>query len=426
MSSPNNSIFLAYSQDAVRRLPNAIAQTLTAMGLDVYMDSSHFGRYEPPAQNILTEINRRTHYIILLTPASIRWGFNFGEGRLRGEVAQAKESSCQFVVLCGYGFVPQHAGGWWSRFSVLDTAAIKHVNHQNLTHDLEEVAQELMFTTHHVGPMSDAQIKLLDAEAALDEGLTEEYDAENDNRRSTAIRNFDEALEIDPNYATAYFQRAEFYSLESNDRTKDTGKLRANALHDYDTAIRLDPSEARYYDGRARFYWDARDLEKAIADFTLAITYAPEAAMYYSARGSIHQQLDQSDKALADYTSAIRLQPGESGYYYSRSGIYANQKNYHLALQDLSQAITKYPRRVPLRWYVIRGFLYRDLGMPEEAESDWHEAVEVTYHQDEAYSFRARIHMHRGELEEARLTASSALEINPANKAAQGILRRLS
>lgn len=425
MSSPNNSIFLAYSQDAVHRLPYAIAKILTAMGIDVYIDTNHFGRYESPPQHILTEISRRTYYVILLTPASIRWGFNLSENRLRGEAAQAEESGCQFVVLCGYGSVPGRAGVWWSHFGIPDTAVIKHIDHHNLTYSLESVAHSLDLTTHHIDLKSDEHIKQLDAEAAFDEGLTEEYDAQNDNRRSTAIRNFDEALEIDPEYAAAYFHRAEFYKLKSNHPTSDKNELHANALRDYNTAIRLEPTQARYYNGRAWFHENIKDREKVLADFTLAIRHAPQAATYYSSRGSIYRRLDQFDKAIADYTSAIRLQPQEPRYYHSRSSIHSNQKDYRLALQDLSQAIAKSSRYIPPRWYVQRGFLYRDLDMPDAAESDWQQAVEVAYHADEPYSYRARIHMSRGELAEAQSAANLALEINPDNRAAQSILRRL-
>jgi Tfp pilus assembly protein PilF len=63
--------------------------------------------------------------------------------------------------------------------------------------------------------------------------------------------------------------------------------------------------------------------------------------------------------------------------------------------------------------------------LPEKAAEDWQNAVEIAHHKDEVYISKARIYEHRGEIEEARQTAQKALEINPDNRAAQGILKRL-
>lgn len=424
MVSKNNSIYLAYSQDAVKRLPVAIASFLNTIGFDIYINTSQFLRLDFPPENVLTEIENRDCFLLVLTPASIRWGFNFGDVRLKNEIKMAKQHDLRFVIVCAYGLVPEETN-WWFHFGFPDDAEIVRLTELNFVQNLRQLLSVLDVqhcVERSIPSLLELTIKQLRAEQVLDLGLTEDYDSMNDNRKSNAIISYDTAINIDPDYATAYSLRADIYYRFSKRSDVDGQPLIESAINDYTHAIKLDPEEARFYAGRARIYRDQHAYDNALADYTSALQLSSSTSSYFSARASIHRQLGNIDEAIVDYTSAIELQPDNAGYYYARSGLHAGCKAFERAIGDLSRAIDLNPRA---NWYVLRGFLYMDLEMPEKAEADWNQALEVAYQKDEVYLFRARIHQSRGEAQEAWLFAQEAVAINPNNKWAQGIIKRL-
>jgi tetratricopeptide (TPR) repeat protein len=415
MSVTNNSIYLAYSQDAVRRLPSAIAYALSTIGFNVFMDKNHFLRFDPPPENILTEIASCDCYVLVLTPASMRWGFNLGDERLRKEVKQASKTRRQFIIICGYELTlpKDHI---WSLCGFPDDAYIvlmNELNFEDVVLHIGDFLEKPQQEKNQILSISETLKLQLHAEAALDRGLVEEYDSLGDNRRSNANIYFNEAINIDPNYPDAYYHRA-WLSNHDSALTKD-------AIKDFTHAIRLNPIEARYYMGRAMAYEKQQAHELALLDYTNAIQYAPNTSHYYSSRAMLHKQLGELDNAVNDYTSAIHLCPDIAQYYSARGVIYAVRKEYQLALQDWNETINLDPRD---RWHVYRGFLYLDMGLTEQATADYQKALEITRRKDEIHCFKARIHEKRGETEEAIRSAQSALEINPDNKAAQSIIFR--
>ncbi len=62
-----------------------------------------------------------------------------------------------------------------------------------------------------------------------------------------AIRDFTEAIRIDPEYADAYFHRGRSYH----------GLNYLQALSDYDEALRLDPTNSHYYSYREKLIKEA-------------------------------------------------------------------------------------------------------------------------------------------------------------------------
>ena len=117
-------------------------------------------------------------------------------------------------------------------------------------------------------------------------------------RYRAALRDYTQAVTLDPQFAEAYLRRAEVrYWLED-----DSG-----VLTDCQHASTLCPSEANvyYYQGMARYRLDY--VQSAIAAFTQAITHDPEDARYYYRRGLAHQDLHDLDEAAKDLRQAARL-----------------------------------------------------------------------------------------------------------------------
>ena len=68
--------------------------------------------------------------------------------------------------------------------------------------------------------------------------LNASYDLEQQNHLEEAIRDLDEAIQLDPAAAHAYYDRGNAY--------RDLGQYQ-RAILDYDTAIRLDPDAGKHF-----------------------------------------------------------------------------------------------------------------------------------------------------------------------------------
>ena len=84
-----------------------------------------------------------------------------------------------------------------------------------------------------------------------------------------AISDFDQAIAVDPKYATAYNDRGNV--------RKALGDL-AGAISDYDQAIVVDPKKVEAYYNRGFARKAQEDLTSAVADLTCYLKLAPNAA----------------------------------------------------------------------------------------------------------------------------------------------------
>ncbi|MEL6556446.1 MAG: tetratricopeptide repeat protein, partial [Cyanobacteria bacterium J06621_11] len=87
-----------------------------------------------------------------------------------------------------------------------------------------------------------------------------------------AIADYDKAIEINPDYVSAYFSRGIAWSKQ-----EDYGR----AIADYDKAIEIDNESAQAYDYRGRSWFGKGEYSMAIADFEKAISFGREDAKMY-------------------------------------------------------------------------------------------------------------------------------------------------
>ena len=79
------------------------------------------------------------------------------------------------------------------------------------------------------------------------------------------------------------------------------------ALKDYETAISLDPNYANAYVSRGVIYHLRGDYVHALEDYDEAIRLEPDNALAYANRGGAHEQLEQIEDAITDFRAAYRL-----------------------------------------------------------------------------------------------------------------------
>jgi tetratricopeptide (TPR) repeat protein len=188
--------------------------------------------------------------------------------------------------------------------------------------------------------------------------------------KKRAIQQFTKAIQLNPNYAYAYFMRAYTY-----EQIGDIPK----ALADFNQVIALRPDYSDAYNNRG-FLKDEKlnDSQGALADFNQAIALRPDHAAAYNNRGNLkYQKLNDPEGALADYNKAITLDP-EDAYAYTNRGSLKYQKlnDPEGALADYNKAITFNPDFAEA--YANRGSLkYRKLNDPQGALADYNKAISL-------------------------------------------------
>ena len=206
-----------------------------------------------------------------------------------------------------------------------------------------------------------------------------------------AIRDFDQAIKINPNFILAFNDRGLAYVVQGRDRSRHPGlrprdparpedALAFNnrglayrnkgetdaAINNYDQAILINPEFALAYYNRGNAYYDKRDYDRAIQDYDQAIKINPNYALAYYDRGVVYYDRHDYERAVADLSKAIKLDPKDSLAYYNRGLTYRAKGEMDSALADFDQAIKLDPKN-PLPFY-NRGLASRDKGDHERAD----------------------------------------------------------
>jgi tetratricopeptide (TPR) repeat protein len=135
-----------------------------------------------------------------------------------------------------------------------------------------------------------------------------------------------QALAIDPDYRSAYINRAV--------ARRNLGDY-AGSLADYTEAIKRDPETPSGYLGRALVYLQLQDYQKAVDDLNIVIQRNPTDASAFCSRGAAYYGLYDYHAAIRDATAAIQLDAG------SICG-YSNRGLARAALGDTSNARSDY------------------------------------------------------------------------------------
>jgi tetratricopeptide (TPR) repeat protein len=213
-----------------------------------------------------------------------------------------------------------------------------------------------------------------------------------------AIKDFNEAIRLDPKNAKAFRGRGSAWGFALEyDKTIDdyTEAIRLDstnswnylvrglvyekkeehdkAIEDFNKAIQLDPKNAEAFHNRGMTFAVKRENEKAIKDFTEAIRLKPNHAGAIGCRGGVHLAEKQFDKAIEDCTEAIRSDPNSAGPFRIRSVAYAAKKEYDKAIQDRTEVVRLDPKDsvncALLAWYLAT--------CPQDKLRDGKKAVEL-------------------------------------------------
>lgn len=165
-----------------------------------------------------------------------------------------------------------------------------------------------------------------------------------------AIARFHAALakKLDSNYR-AYT----FYNLAFSENAR--GK-RDDAIRDYTEALRIDPGLPLCYSARGALYDDKGERDKAFSDYSEAIRLDPNDNRALFCRGLIHMQRNDWDKAIADFSEAIRTLPSSAAAHFNRGLAYSHKTDFDRAIASVEAALQLRPHYAGA--YVERGYIY--------------------------------------------------------------------
>ncbi len=179
-----------------------------------------------------------------------------------------------------------------------------------------------------------------------------------------AIADFDQVIALDPQHADAYYNRGLVYARQN---------AWEQALADYDQAITLHPEDALFYNSRGNVYYKMKNYARALADYDQAIQYNPTYVDAYLNRGLTYAALEEYQHAIADYNQTLALDPDNAVAYNYRGQAYARLQQYARALEDYTQAIARDPQYAVA--YNNRGLCYVRLGNYAQAIAEYRQAV---------------------------------------------------
>jgi len=148
-----------------------------------------------------------------------------------------------------------------------------------------------------------------------------------------AIKNLDQALDINPADAWAFTERGIVRQYHLNDAKR--------AIQDYSRAIQVDPQYERAYAARGAAKRTLKDSQGALADFGQALEIDPGYGWALMQRGDLRQDdLDDFRGAIEDYTRVIQADPQHKRAYACRGLAKRWLKDHRGAVADFERALT--------------------------------------------------------------------------------------
>ena len=144
-----------------------------------------------------------------------------------------------------------------------------------------------------------------------------------------ALLNLNKAIEVDNNYAPAYYFRANI---------KDSFDDRHGAMKDYNTAIEKNSKFADAFFARGNVKMKLQDYYGAISDYTTAITLNENYIEAYFNRGKAKQFLQAYEDAINDCSKIIQINPKNIDAYFMRGILRIDFGDTKNGCLDLSKA----------------------------------------------------------------------------------------
>jgi tetratricopeptide (TPR) repeat protein len=153
-------------------------------------------------------------------------------------------------------------------------------------------------------------------------------------RHGAAIADFTRAIDLWPEYHTAWNQRG---------RAHRTLRDYDAAIADFGEAHRLKPDHRRYLSNRGLAFKLKGDYRRALADYDAALRLDPDDDVILHNRGVLHRDLKNYAAAVADLERSLALDPGDTSTMVALGRAYAAQGRHAEAIRYYDRTIERRP-----------------------------------------------------------------------------------
>jgi tetratricopeptide (TPR) repeat protein len=183
-----------------------------------------------------------------------------------------------------------------------------------------------------------------------------------------ALLDYNEAIKLNPDFATTYINRGFAYM--------QLGNITA-AMNDYNKAIEILPDYSMAYNNRGIAKANNSDLDGAIADFTKAIEIDENHVSAYTNRGLARSSKQDWEGAMADFNTAIDIQPNYAAAYNYRGLAYSRERKLDLAFADFNTCLELMPNHAEALYN--RGVLHLQMNHRRSACEDLKRAADLGF-----------------------------------------------
>ena len=218
----------------------------------------------------------------------------------------------------------------------------------------------------------------------------------------SAVKSYEKAIEIDPNYAKAHYNLGGAYH--------ELGQFE-DSVKSYEKSIVIDPNYAQAHYNLGNVLKDFGHLDEAIVSYEKALVIKPDYVEAHYSLGIILFDLEKLDEAVTAYQKAIEINPNYPALHNNLGHTYKELGELDKALQCYKSAIIHNPDFVDSHNHL--GVVLNDLKRHNEAIVSFERALSIQPDNfDTHYNF-ANTLKNLGRSDEAISRFNIAIDINP-------------
>lgn len=194
------------------------------------------------------------------------------------------------------------------------------------------------------------------------------------------------------------------------------------AIDAYNQAIELDPAMANAYYGKAIALKYLKQYDESETAYQKAIELDPTNSKAYLSLGNLYRAKEEYNQAIQVYYKALEQDSSLDKAYYEIGYTYSKQKNDAKAAEAFKKAVALNPRYN--KALNALGVAYTNIGQYQSAIKVLKQAIEIKSRDGDSYYRLAEAYNNLGRYNNAITAANSALEYLKKNKQAHAHIEK--
>jgi arylsulfatase A-like enzyme/Tfp pilus assembly protein PilF len=215
-----------------------------------------------------------------------------------------------------------------------------------------------------------------------------------------ARQNFQNALDLDPDFVGAIFGLAFAYEREMNYEGARAG---------FERLIQIDPKDPKPYFHLGEIAAAEKKFEEALPYFSKTVELEPEQAAFRNRLGACYLELKQYDRARKEVSQAMQMNERLPNAHFTMALILEELQEWNPAIDAYRKELELYPESYPARFNLSR--IFRKLGDRSEEKKELELCIDQEPDYGVAYLYLAKNVMDGGgDLSKAKELTIKGLE----------------